>query len=493
MKKLKLQISRHHYFTLLLPILNRDNILNSVIKSLPFLLISIFTLYIIILLNLFWINPVNLETQIFNYSIVSIIIMFTIYFVLVSLNGRKRLIDPPLFINVLFFALLTTFSAVLVLPTGTTNTFGTSGVRTLSGVFILTAIALYYLVNFLVKDNFLVKRFIYTFIFGLFFSLLLLSATSFGSINNVSGYIIQLSILPILIIGAIIFSRIPKIIFITLFVITSLLLGISLGGSTTDIEKLYVVLISLSISGLYYLVVFTLINRGVFRRSIDAIKNEKLLKNKIKKSSRILLLLSPLGVFLTGFVVQVISKVNFLGVFQNLNDISNVFNLLTNETVSSSPAVVKLLFGIGGRGLSPEISMISNVIASSGIVGFIAYLSLALAVIVLGFKEIRERLKSGNEYKLFTLIYFILVYLIVVSFFVYPSILLLVVWWIFFGVFSAMLKIRSKKSYVISGLEFTQYNKFIVKGKYNIQKYIPFGIVILSILFIFILSRINYV
>lgn len=493
MKKFRVQLSRYHYFSLTSPTLKKDSLFDSIVRILPFALIILFSLYIIVLLNLFWINPVNLETQIFNYSLVFIITIFTLYFVLVSLNGRKRLIDPPLFINVLFFALLTTFSAVLVLPAGTTNTFGTSGVRTLSGVFILISIALYYIINFLVRDYLLVKRFVYTFIIALSVSVILLAATSFGEVNNVSGYIIQLSILPILLIGAVIFSRIPKIIFIFILFLILLILGLSFVGSTTDIEKLYIVVISLSISGLYSLLLFNFINRGVIKRSVIAIKSEKTLTKKILKSSRILLLLSPIGIFLTGFIIQFLSKINFLNIFQNLSDISNVFNLLSSETVSSSPTIVKMLFGIGGRGLSPELSMVSNIIASSGIVGLIAYLSLAVAIIYIGFREIRRRLKTNNEYKLFFLIYFILVYLFVVSFFVYPSILLLLIWWIFFGMFTAMLRIRSKQVHILSDLGYSQYNRFILKGKYNIQKVIPILLIILSLALLFILSRINYI
>jgi hypothetical protein len=199
-------------------------------------------------------------------------------------------------------------------------------------------------------------------------------------------------------------------------------------------------------------------------------------------------------IFLFGFIVQLITGQYYLAVFNNLGEIKVAFeNLISNSAISNSGS--RLLVGIGGRVLNPEFSLISNVINSQGLLGLTAYIFLGIASLVFGFKLLNKMLFVTRDYKFALSLLFIVVYGIVISFFVYPGILTLILWWASLALLSTYYKIfvYRRNVLIVKDLEFVLSPKVtFLKGKLKLQYFFALLVFVVGILAYFILRGIVY-
>lgn len=91
------------------------------------------------------------EASVFFFNIQMLFICLALFFLRYILKRKEHFVDPVGFIPVLLFALLTTFSAVMVLQPNAANTFGTDSVKMLTGLSTILFVFLYYFIHFKAK------------------------------------------------------------------------------------------------------------------------------------------------------------------------------------------------------------------------------------------------------------------------------------------------------------------------------------------------------
>ena len=467
--------------------------MESLIKFLHFFgLLSLFVFFIGLPLIGFLRLEKNLETNIFLFLIIFSLLSFVIHFIVLILNGKSKLTDPKNFLQVLTFALLTTVASVFVIPSNLSNTFGVENLRAVSGIFIMCAVGLFYILNVYIRDRVLFKRVIYFFAIGFTTLFVYLLATSFGSNLYIPNNIILLSPLYIFIAGILLFSRIPKVFSLTSIVVLILLTILSFIGYTGIFDNLYIVILSLSFTGLMFSLFFIINNRKYINTLFSEIKshNEKN-SQKFRRVGKLIILLSPFLIFLSGFVIQILTKQSYLGIFNSLSEISLGFTNIFNSVSASSNQFVSILFGLGGRILNPDFSLISNIISSQGLVGLFAYLFLGFSATYYGFKLLKDELSRDRDYKLLATMLFLMVYITILSLFTYPGILLVILWWIAFGLISSYPKLAKNPS-ILRNFEVNKLKRLqIGKVKINYQYFLALGVLFLGVILFLFISRLS--
>lgn len=495
MKRFKFVLSKEYFLTLSLPSLSRKEKSNSVVKILFFFGLNLlFVFFLLLASSGEFAGTGSVETNYFNYFILFILLSFVGYFAVLVLNGSKRLVDPKNFLSVLIFALLSTAAAVLAMPATASNTFGVSSVRGLSGAFILLAIGLFYLINVFVQDRTLLKRVWYTLVLGFSLYFLALVVLSYSGNSMIPNNILNVFPLFLLLGLTFLHSRLPKWLLLTMLGFFGALTLFSYSSYKGLHGNLYAVLISISITALIFSIYFLLVNRKYLKNRVEEIKKSSSLKDKLRLALPLLLLLSPIVIFLFGFIVQIITKQNYLSVFNNLGDIRiAIDNLITNSTIVNSGS--RFLVGLGGRVLNPDYSLISNVISSQGILGLVAYLFLGITTLVFGFKLLNKMIFVTRDYKFALSFMFILVYGIVLSFFVYPGLLTLILWWGALGLISTYYTvfIYRRNIFFAKDLGFVLSERLsFLKGKLKLQYLFAFLILIVGVVSYFLLRGIVY-
>jgi hypothetical protein len=298
-KRFKFIFSKDYYLSLSLPVLSRHEKLNSLIKVIFFLGLNLLFLFLLFLPSSGEFGGTrSIETNYFNYFILFILISFVGYFIVLILNGSKRLVDPKNFLSVLIFALISTAAAVLATPASASNTFGIATVRGLSGAFILLAIGLFYLINVFIQDRTLLKRAWYTLVIAFSIYLFVLIALSLSGNSMIPNNILNLSPLFLLLTLTLLHSRLPKWFIGILLGLFSVLTLISFSSFKGMYSNVYVIIITLSITTLVFTIYFLLVNRKYIKNRLKEIKKTNSYGSKIKLSLPLLLLFSPIVIFL---------------------------------------------------------------------------------------------------------------------------------------------------------------------------------------------------
>lgn len=491
MKRFKIFLSKNFFLSFSIPVFDTSKRIDLLAKTAylkGFLLLSIFCL----LLPLVGSTDLSSETNYFKFFIAFSIISYGIYLFALVLNGRRRLADPKNVLNVLIFALLTTTAAVFVTPSSITNTFGTQYVRALSGIFIICAIGFYYLTNVYVRDLTFIKRLIYLLTSGFVLYFLYLLMSSYQGISFIITNFLNVAPLFILLSGVAIFSRIPRKFSVGLLIFISTLTLAIFSSYKGVLINVYYVLIASAISGLILSIYFLLKNPTYISSKISELKMEDKLISKGMKSIPLLLIASPIFILLFGFIIQFITKQNFLNVFLGINDIAIAFNNISVNSTSASPQIVRIFVGLGGLVLNPDLSVLGNAIASQGIIGAIAYIFLIVSSLMYGFKVLGGLLKRSSEYKLGVLILFVMLYSSIISLFIYPGILTIILWWIGFSLMTVLSRTKSKISYA-SEVGYYQVNRLrVLNGKVNLQYVLPIVILVLFVFIYLSISRLTF-
>lgn len=120
-------------------------LVRDLVSNLGAYLITIF-LAVVSLIPIF---HANFDSVILYYGLYAVILLLAGWAIVSILVGSKFTIDPPLFVPVLLFALLTTTAYLLspndpLRPTDPRNTFGVDGARFIAAIGVITFIFLFY-------------------------------------------------------------------------------------------------------------------------------------------------------------------------------------------------------------------------------------------------------------------------------------------------------------------------------------------------------------
>ncbi len=492
MKKLKILIPmlRNEPFEFFIFDFSRKNntASNLLLKYLYFFGYSIFFLglFLISFSGDFYQN-IDSETSILKYLLIFLPLILGLYLSTVVLNGKRRIVDPEFFLAVLLFALGTTSAAVLTLNPSLSNTFGSTSIRALSGIALISFIILFYLTNIYIHNRVLLRRSIKLLLAGfiLFLILRFLTLQSITDSVNINLMLITLAGIAVLTKSSINLRWFK----ISLIIILSVIGIWSYTHDQLATIGLSYVLLPLFFVLLVILIVFYFAKRNflkvIFKGSMsfweETMHSKKVdIFKFIKYLIDWLMLLSPIIVLVVFFLINRDQNI-LLSLQSQFEQNLKSFNVISDFSAGVNSQTINIfLFGKGSMSLVPSDSLISNVIISQGLLGLISYLAIFLYAILNGIKCLLKTFKKGGNYTLPLFLVFILLLIPLESFYFYPGMLMLTLWWFAFALLSVKSKINNKKGLVKLNDEDIEVNELKIKER-KLRAYVKY----LLLIFIF--------
>lgn len=473
-------------FTINIPGVGKNDLLQKILEVVTYLRIKVFSIFIVLTpISIFFFTAIanfGFESSLFLTSIIFCIILVLLYTIELILAGSKKLIDPPGMLNMLLFALLITTSAVLIPLKSAENTFGNVSeiaVKGLSGISVILFLIIFYFTILNTKSfKSIVNKFnlinISGILFTLFFGLILGYDYGIGFIPTFTQY-------SLLVFANILFIVISffSVLFVKAFT-TKFLAFISLISNT-------LLIITLQPSAAFFFIItfasgltLSIINIIQFIRNRQEVNNNlKIIKLKlsqitksIKKNSEIdfvqflslkkyalkLLVLYSGVILLSLSLILVFTNLEVKIFFENgIRTIADTFNDLFRNSST-------IFTGSGASSFNGNESLISGVIKSNGLLGFFAYLLVFFSIIFNTLTTVANRQIFKNEsYKLSFFVNFLLLFGLIVFVFIYPGMIFLILWWVFFA-FSFSLKFFEIQEKLPNDYEY-EISEFKLRGK----------------------------
>jgi len=443
------------------------------------------------------------ESALLKFLLLVMPINLAFYLGTVILNGKRRFVDPPFFLAVLIFALGTTTSSVLTANPSLGNTFGVNNIRGAAGISIIIFITLYYLSVVYIHNRELLRRAIKYLVAGIFayITLKVINLQSISSLEDIT----------LMMIGAGAFFALSKSIVsyrrfkLWAAIGASLIVIAGLLNKPLVFSDLNLLLIPLFLS-LSIVLLSIYLSKKTFLKVIwkDSKRDFKALssgKFEFWEISRILsvwlIILSPLIVLLIFILLDAQNPSTFLAFKNTIESTFKVFNSSVDFSKGlNSTTLSTFLFGNGAASLISSNSFVANIILSQGFIGLCSYLFLWTYGIMTAARFVYYNFKKGGNYNVPSLLLFIISIVAFESFFFYPGLKLIYIWWVAFAFVTIKYKFRNKENY----LKFSDKDFEISKshlGGLNVHRYVKYLISILLILaaiyisnsFILVLAR----
>lgn len=356
--------------------------------------------------------------------------------------GTKFIVDPPLFVSVLLFALLSTTAyllspADLLNPGSALNTFGREGERGIAAIGVLLVLSIYYFGNsFLFSSKrlgMLIKGLIYV-------PSLVLILAAVMSILRIGGFAyLSIAFLAVLWVpvGAVFYLLRPSR---ALFRVVHLLAVLaSLYILQGLLIQMALVLLAVVIAVIWWQrKVNLLIEIKSLRRVVTQVFAGKLSLKELNANTymlQLLLLALALGVIL---LTQARAS-DFVPYISSLwTSTVEVFKL-------NAASLQSLLFGTGfGRVVTQDGSTFTQIISAQGIVGMLGYIVVSISAVTFAWPAAKQALAGkGDMYRLGLWLVLILVPLVAVI--STPPTLLIALWWLVVTAFTAEKLILTRK------------------------------------------------
>lgn len=386
--------------------------------------------------NLGILSSITFESKWLGYLLIAELILLGLWLTASLLVGKQLLIDPPLFVSVLIFALLTTVSYLLspgdpLKPTDARNTFGVPDVKFLSALAIIAFIGSYYLTTAWLYTADRVRLVWKTAIFGIIaFVLLGTSWINWAPTKLLSNQIWQynqLVLLSIPLLANISLFRRNRTQLTAISLLTLLVAGV-VGYQVADIfwTKLTVALVL--IAQIVWVWRTTAVSIGEllsnFRLNLQKLVSRKLeFADFVYKNNTLLLILFAL-IWLIALVVWTL--VNKFDIATELSNLVRGYTIIFTQATGVQAVIV-------GSGISSTIagSSLMNILRAQGLVGLVAYIVLGISSLMFVLKRARQELtskKTGQALSLSTIAFLVAVPLLSLL----QNLTLYAVWWWWF-------------------------------------------------------------
>ncbi|BCX14069.1 MAG: hypothetical protein KatS3mg085_601 [Candidatus Dojkabacteria bacterium] len=414
-------------------------------EFLSVLLQSLFLVFfpVLIFLVLFS-NEQNIENNLFNFLITFVSIGISVYLVKSILFGNNLKVDPPGFIFVLVFALCITFSS-FVSSSYTTNsqllTFGSSQSRTLSSVFALCILGLYFLSSYNFKDYSYFKKFLslnaLTYIIFLILSI-------FINLNGIEAFLL-LSSAHIFAIIAITCQKKLRIfgLFLTFITLIYFFYTNSQNLTIPNIVILFVVLITLLLP-ISVIFTFNYIELNSSKNSNKNLSIEILKNSNLHKLLLVYLILLFIFIYLN-FTSNTL-EVFLTQVYDKYLDYFNFLKILWDDGATSF--LKELFFGVKNINYnSNNLPFMLLVLINHGLFGFVGFLAIYLYGFYAGMKSMFYDLNSKKIG--FIWVYaFVIIFISIFSFLSFVNIFMSLLWWISLSLTSFYLSSHLDETYL---------------------------------------------
>jgi hypothetical protein len=437
-------------------------------------------------------SPADQDTGLLQFLIISIPVLTAVYIAVLILNGRSKLIDPPFFIPVLIFALCTTTASVLTVPASIANSVGFIGYRSQSGLVVMLIVASFYLINVYINDLKLFRRSVKIILSGLLlagFAMLI----SFANLAALQTNFWPLAVL--ILTGSIISLTYMRKFRLTFFSIVVIFFMIAL--SSTPLDKttyatLSQIIFSHIVSSVGILLTLHISNKSLLKSKLLNIFNflRGIIRDRriddYKKFRDVFLISSIASTLLLVVLLIIVSAFGVVSIstlFSPLISLSDSFQQLI-----ASKDFSKVVFGLGVDSYIQSGSFLVNILKTQGLLGFAGYLFIWIYGIRQSSLYLKYSLAHNNIYKLVAFLAYVMMFIPVLSVFIYPGLQLHLLWWTSFAllaVFSRLSKSKLESSVItISDLKIRSFrfrNISLKKAGYYINYAIALLVIVLGI------------
>ncbi len=424
------------------------------------------------------------ETATFKYLILFVITNITLFTTTVILNGKKRIIDPEGFLGLLFFALTITTSSVIVSNAGGTNTFGVNTLRSTSGLMIMLVIGLFYITSLLVRNTQFFKRSISALGFGLlaYCVYILLSGDSIVLSSSILYFFLAF----IFMLFRFIYAKKFNIVYLLISVLLFTYLLTSAKALSLSAFDIFTLIFSFAVAFISIYIVFIIINKKFVISRLKEIRNIVIVDKKGKidiegifnKIIFIAFLILPLILVIYILITYI---QNNLFVF---SDIINGFMLNIKALVGTTFDLKTFVFGFGPNSYDPTNSFITNILLVQGTLSLFAYVAMFAYGIFKSLNLLAKTIKKTQDYKVVALLSTLLIFIPVLSLFVYPGLFTIFVWWFAFSLVCAYETVNRKGDIYMDKKEDYQIKGVLFKNKTygKVGFYIRYVLVLVTIL-----------
>lgn len=423
MSALRLKISENHTVQLKLPWgvgTKPSTKLDRLLNFIPTFGWAIVLAAVVLLpLHFQWLKPAGAELPFLFMGLVFVLIIAIL--AIIVLSGWRYLVDPPLFINVLVFALLVVGGYLfvpLVDPSSVgqvsgSNTFGITGVKYLGGLFVMGFVMLFYALHMFVTTNARFSTLAQAFALSVVLAMIVLAfdASLTTTVATVSMVAFPFGLL------------------YSLYGSGRWLAALSLVASVFAAAFIALNAANLAFMLIPFLVLITTvfgllaINNWVLRA--PELNLRKGLINAIQTNALFVLLL-VIGLWFATSVVWLLS--NSAGLNQYLQGMGNAFQAVFAQL----DQIGLLLIGVGAT-KTPAVTTLLSIILYQGLVGLLAYLLLGVSSLVALRRAISYEHSNPREIKYSVALGSVVIIVPLLALFTIVDMYLVILWWLSFA------------------------------------------------------------
>ncbi|MBL8015577.1 MAG: hypothetical protein JNK26_05325 [Candidatus Doudnabacteria bacterium] len=419
--------------------------------------------------------------------LVAVVIMLACWGVMFALAGSKFVIDPPLFIPVLLFALLTTTAFLLspadfLNPGSPRNTFGVAGARFTAAIGVIAFISVYYFFNSFVNNRNRVTLFTRGLIVSIAAVMVVLGGLLVFSLDNLLSP--QLNALLLLAevwvpFGLVVFLFRPGRGLVKLGVLASVLIAgfLSLHLANVLWTKLVSVLVLAVLFGWY-----VRNSAPAWKKQFDyaishireVLRGELEVQKYVKETTAV--------IFAAGLVVWSVGVLAYI--FVDRVDIvggAMAFRPLINQVTSAATSAQSILFGIGVQGSSVANTFL-EILRSQGVIGLAGYLVVTISAIRFTWQRAKQELKDKKSNFFYLSLLPVILTVPLMALVMRVNTLLVATWWIALAIITA----NHLVSYRKLGLDVINFSK--VKNKW-LRRLLP--VAQLAVVFLILLAGVT--
>ncbi len=442
MKKIELQLSnnKRHTISINIPDINNKTFLGKLHAFLGYVGTNILFLYLFIFsLSFLFFSSRTYETSAFLAFLVAQLTLITIIVLSLIISGSKSFLDPHGFLAILIFALVITASSLLVDQETSYRTFGNGGVKSLSGIAVMSYVSLYLSINIFARYKYQVKQVVHLVIASMLLLITYIALKEY----SLFGVFFLIACLPIALLTL---NTASKKLYLLLFILfTSVYIIFTY--EPLDYKVYVPVLVYLLITSLVIALPVFIIDHSLLVKLVKSVQyhTSRILNSKTKNIeeaqnivqsnlNKIAVLLSP--IMILAIIIYMFSKDNnsFM-LIENLPDtLSFIFDDLKNSSSNLAP-----LLGRGADNISINGTILENVFITQGIAGLVAYIGLWFYGISSSLNLFIREFRNRSEYYPYAAAMLGIITLVPLLFTVSnPGFLLFVLWWLALSLVSVM-------------------------------------------------------
>lgn len=456
----------------------RFGFIRDLVSKLGSLLISLF-LVSVALLAIF---HINYESVLLYYGLYAVILLLAGWAIVSVLTGSKFTIDPPLFVPVLLFALLTTTAYLLspnnpLSPTDPRNTFGVDGARFIAAIGVITFIFLFYfMVTYLrsarritwasraVLLGAALVPVIYLLVTRL--KLFVMFSAQVDAVSLLLAVWIPVNLLLVL------FRPMRKV--AQLGLILSLVLSVVVSFQDFTFVNSFATSVVLLIILVMYL----------WHRSDEFDGLGKYLKENLsvtftgEKDWQVFISESR-ALWMAGFVIVWI-LLSVVATIVNKHNLASVVNGVVADYRTAFQSLIDIRTLVVGNGAAAKLTgtTVTDIISFQGLLGVIAYITITVAVIRVWAQKVKQYLSGAKGLTSFSWVWFpLIITLPLLALVTKLNMVVALLWWVMVAMMSAILMLQYREK------EVALWETWKVKSA-NLARVLPFAQIVVIVVIV---------